>query len=94
MSTVHKPPHFDVANAIGAAIGQVSGEVDRIFSLENRSREDVLTEAREGAFDEAVRAGADRDTLEIIEVEEVPLAYLPGNAVRVKVKAAGRLKNV
>jgi hypothetical protein len=26
-------------------------------------------------------------------VEEVPLAYLPGNAVRVKVKAAGRLRS-
>ncbi|MEX1406266.1 hypothetical protein, partial [Hydrogenibacillus schlegelii] len=41
------------------------------------------------AIDEAVRAGADPDTVEVIEVEEVPLAYLPGNAVRIKVKAAG-----
>lgn len=91
VSKVYKPAHFEVANAIGAAIAQVSGEIDRIFSLENRSREEVLNEAREGALGEARRAGADPDTLEIIELEEVPLAYLPGNAVRVKAKAAGRL---
>lgn len=92
VSKVHKPEHFEVANAIGAAIAQVSGTVDRIFSMDHRTREAVLDEARQMSFDEAIRAGADPASLEIIEVEEVPLAYLPGNAVRVKVKAAGRLK--
>ena len=29
--------------------------------------------------------------VEIIEVEDVPLAYYPGNTCRVKVKAAGEL---
>lgn len=91
-STVLKPEHYEVANAIGAAIAQVSGTVDRIFSTDNRTRDSVLEEARQMALDEAVRAGADPEAVEVIEVEEVPLAYLPGNAVRVKVKAAGRLK--
>ena len=93
VSQVYKPAHFEVANAIGAAIAQVSGTIDHIFSLENRSRESVLQEAQESAFNEAIRAGADPTSLELIEVEEVPLAYLPSNAVRVKVKAAGRLKS-
>lgn len=93
VSQVYKPAHFEVANAIGAAIAQVSGTIDHIFSLENRSRESVLQEAQEAAFNEAIRAGADPTSLELIEVEEVPLAYLPSNAVRVKVKAAGRLKS-
>ncbi|MDI3299331.1 MAG: hydantoinase/oxoprolinase family protein [Bacillota bacterium] len=94
VSEIDRPEHYEVANAIGAAIAQVSGTVDRIFSLEQRSREAVLDEAREDAFAEAVRAGADPRSVEVIEVEEVPLAYLPGNAVRVKVKAAGRLRGV
>jgi N-methylhydantoinase A/oxoprolinase/acetone carboxylase beta subunit len=93
VSQVYKPSHFEVANAIGAAIAQVSGEVDRIFSLETRSREEVLDEARQGAFSEARRAGADPNSLDLIELEELPLAYLPGNAVRIKAKAAGRLKS-
>ena len=40
----------------------------------------------------AVEAGAIRETVEIIEVEDVPLAYYPGNTNRVKIKAAGDLR--
>ena len=40
----------------------------------------------------AVQAGAIRETVEIIEVEDVPLAYYPGNTNRVKIKAAGNLR--
>lgn len=90
-SQVIRPEHFEVANAIGAAIAQVSGEIDRVFRLEGRRREDVLEEAKEAARREAVKAGADPDSVEIIEVDEIPLAYLPSNAVRLRCKAAGNL---
>ena len=30
-------------------------------------------------------------SIEIVDVEDVPLAYLPGNATRVRVKAVGEL---
>ena len=88
---VVRPDHYDVANAIGAAIAQVSGRVDRVYALEGRRREDVLAEARSQATAEAVRAGADASRVEIVQVEEVPLAYLPGNATRVRVVAVGPL---
>jgi N-methylhydantoinase A/oxoprolinase/acetone carboxylase beta subunit len=91
-TTIVRPEHFDCANAIGAAIAQVSGEVDRIWHLEGRSRESILAEAREMACEKACRAGADPDTLELIDSEDIPLAYLPGNAVRLRVKVAGWLK--
>jgi N-methylhydantoinase A/oxoprolinase/acetone carboxylase beta subunit len=93
VSELYRPHHFEVANAVGSAIAQASGTVDRVFSLEDRSRDEVLDEARKTAFEEAVRAGADERSLDIVEIEEVPLAYLPGNAVRIKVKAAGHLKS-
>lgn len=92
VSTIVRPEHFDCANAIGAAIAQVSGEIDRIWHLEGRSRDSILAEAKEKACEKACRAGADPNTLEIIEIEEIPLAYLPGNAVRLRVKVAGWLK--
>ncbi len=91
-SEVVMPPHFAVANAIGAAIAQIGGETDRIFSLAEMSRDQALATAKSEAIDKAVAAGADRDTVEIVEVEEVPLAYLPGNATRIMVKAVGDLK--
>ena len=91
-SEMLKPPHFAVANAIGAAIAQVGGECDRIFSLEGATRDEVLDKAKEEARQRAIAAGASLGTLEIVDVEEVPLAYLPGNAIRIAVKAVGDLE--
>ncbi len=91
VSEVIRPRHYDVANAIGAAIAQVSGRVDRIYNMAGRQREDVLREAEDQARADAVRAGADPRTLELVEVEEIPLAYLPSNASRVRVTVAGKL---
>lgn len=86
-----KPNHFAVANAIGAAIAQIGGETDRIFSLAGMTRDEALALAKQEAIDKAVAAGAMRETVEIVDVEEVPLAYLPGNATRIAVKAVGDL---
>ena len=90
-SEIIKPDHFPVANAIGAAIAQVGGECDRIFSLAELSRDQALDQAKQDATDRAVNAGANADSIEIVDVEEVPLAYLPGNATRIMVKAIGDL---
>ncbi|WP_421760418.1 hydantoinase/oxoprolinase N-terminal domain-containing protein [Devosia sp.] len=88
---VIKPNHFAVANAVGAAIAQVSGEVDRVYALAEISRDAALADAKQRATDAAIAAGARADTIEIVDVEDVPLAYLPGNATRVRVKAVGEL---
>ncbi|WP_246631871.1 hydantoinase/oxoprolinase family protein [Pseudonocardia nigra] len=90
-SAVLRPEHHAVANAIGAAIAQVGGEVDRVFSIEPGRRDAVLDEARQEAVDRAVAAGADPASVAVVDIEEVPLAYLPGNATRVRVKAVGEL---
>ena len=90
-SEIIKPDHFPVANAIGAAIAQVGGECDRIFSLAELSRDEALDQAKGEASERAVNAGADAASIEIVDVEEVPLAYLPGNATRIMVKAIGDL---
>jgi N-methylhydantoinase A/oxoprolinase/acetone carboxylase beta subunit len=90
-SEMVKPEHFSVANAIGAAIAQVGGETDRVFALAELGREEALAQARQEASDKAVAAGAKEETITIVDVEEVPLAYLPSNAVRIRVKAVGDL---
>jgi N-methylhydantoinase A/oxoprolinase/acetone carboxylase beta subunit len=92
VSEIHRPDHFDVANAIGAAIASVSGEVDRIFHVGSGGRQAAIEEASSEARERAVRAGADADHVEIVEIEEVPLAYLTNPAVRIRVKAAGPLR--
>ena len=91
MSELTIPAQAGVANAIGAAIAQVSGEVDRIFSYEKLGRAAAMEQARAEAIEDAVRAGASPPSVTIVDVEELPLQYLPGGAVRVRVKAVGDL---
>lgn len=90
-SQVFKPENFGVANAIGSAIGQVSGRVEKVFSMGQVPRLEAIRIAKKLAKEEAVHAGADPDSIEIVDVEDVPMAYL-GDAVRIRVKAVGDLK--
>ena len=87
VSKVIHVQHGDCANAVGAAIAQVSGECDQIFK--DMTRNEALAAAQGIANDRAVAAGADRKTLSTIESEDMPLAYLPGNSVRVRVRVVG-----
>jgi N-methylhydantoinase A/oxoprolinase/acetone carboxylase beta subunit len=91
---VLKPEHAPVANAVGAAIAQISGEVDRVFSLAAMSRDEAVAQAKREAIDKAIAAGADTDTTKVVDVDDVPLAYLPGNATRIRIKAVGDLGGV
>ena len=79
--------HGSVANAVGAAIAQVSGEVDQVFS--DLGREEALERASSIARNRAIAAGADSENLRVVDVEDLPLAYLPGDARRVRVKVVG-----
>jgi N-methylhydantoinase A/oxoprolinase/acetone carboxylase beta subunit len=87
VSEVIHVQHGDCANAVGAAIAQVSGECDQIFK--DLSRTEALAAAQGIANDRAVAAGANRKSLATIESEDMPLAYLPGNSVRVRVRVVG-----
>jgi len=87
VSDVIRVPHGDCANAVGAAIAQVSGECDQIFR--DLTRLDAISAANTIAADRAVAAGADRATLKTIETEDMPIAYLPGNSLRVRVRVVG-----
>lgn len=86
---VHVPEHHDVANAVGAATAQISREIDEVVPADPALRSRRLDEARERAIDLAIAAGADPSKVEIVDVREIPLAYLLNPSVRVRVRAAG-----
>lgn len=90
-SSVIKPENGGVANAIGSAISKISGNYEGLVDYLATPREQALEEAKREATELAVRAGAIRETVEIIDMEDTPLQYYPGNTNRVKVKAAGDL---
>lgn len=85
------PPHHGVANAVGAAMAQVSGEADRIVRIAETTREAAIEGVRDEAVQLAIQGGADPATVETIDVEDVPLSYLPGQATRIRVRVVGDL---
>ncbi|PMH46170.1 hydantoinase subunit beta [Vibrio sp. 10N.286.49.B3] len=94
VSQVVRPQHFEVANAIGVALGEISGQFDKIVSIEPSSRDQVIVQLEEAAKQLAIEAGACGDSVTIIERSEIPLSYLQGNMVHVKIKAAGHINMV
>jgi N-methylhydantoinase A/oxoprolinase/acetone carboxylase beta subunit len=93
VSEVVRPAHYDVANAIGAAIAQVGGRWEEVVRID-RDRERVIAEACDRAKSRAIAAGADADHVEIVELDEIPLAYHTEPSVRLRVKAVGPLSSL
>jgi N-methylhydantoinase A/oxoprolinase/acetone carboxylase beta subunit len=91
VSEVIRVAHGNCANAVGAAIAQISGETDQVYR--EMSRDAAIAAAETQARERAVAAGADPDTLQTVDVEDMPIAYLPGNALRVRVRVAGELRS-
>ncbi|KAH7258779.1 hypothetical protein B0J15DRAFT_583674 [Fusarium solani] len=84
--------HFDCANAVGAAIAKVSGQIDTIEILEGRDEQEIIESTKRKAIEAAIEAGADRDTVKIVSLENLPLEYSAVKATRLIIKAAGMLR--
>ena len=91
-SQLIQPEHAEVANAIGAAIAQVGGEVEYIVSYSKIKRETALKEITEEAGLKAMAAGADESTLRVLDVEETAISYMDDDAARLRIKVVGDLK--
>lgn len=89
---VHRPENYAVANAIGASIAQVGGEIDKVIAVDPGRRDAILDDVRQEAVDKAIAAGASPSSVTIVDFDQVPIPYLPGNATRVRVKAVGDLQ--
>ena len=91
VSKIYRPEYYDTANAVGVATAQVSGQSDRLYDLEHRSRTEALKLAKQRAFDDAISNGVDESTLSVLSIDEVPISYLSRDVVRIKVNVAGDL---
>jgi N-methylhydantoinase A/oxoprolinase/acetone carboxylase beta subunit len=89
IGNVIRVPHGDCANAVGAAVAQISGATDQIYR--DMTRAEAIAAAEAQAIQRARAAGADPATIATVEIEDMPLAYLPGNALRVRVRVAGEM---
>jgi DUF917 family protein len=87
-SRVIKPKWSGVANAIGAAMARVSAVIDTVKSTEKQTSKEILAEISEAAKQKTIEAGALPDSVQVVEVEDLPLQYV-ANQTRFIVRAAG-----
>ena len=66
----------------------------KVFATGNMTRDEILLSSKNEAIKNAISKGADKNTIEIIDVEEIPLAYLPSNAITVKTRVVGNIKTI
>ena len=89
---VISPKHNDLANAVGAAIAQVSGQVSRVVLLnDDIDRDSAIKEVTDEATTLAVKRHADPKSISVLTVSDMPLSYLPGNNLLINVTVVGDL---
>ncbi len=90
---VINPPHNYLANAVGAAIAQVRGQVSKVILLDDKlDRDGAIKAVTEEANQIAIKRNAEPDSLKVHSVSDMPLSYLPGNNLLVSVTVVGDLK--
>ena len=89
VSELIRPEHFGTANAVGAALGDVAGQSEKVATGVDRraAREEVAADA----VHRACLAGADPSTVEVTSIEELPMAYSDAHSVQIRATAVGRL---
>jgi hypothetical protein len=91
VSEIIRPPHSAIANAVGAALAQVGGEAELLYTRSQEARADAHARVKKQACDKAVAMGADPQSVEILYVDETSLAYMAEGTVRLNAKAVGDL---
>ena len=86
-----QPLRYQTARDLAQELMQAftSGEADQVF--QGLSRREAMDEAERIARDRAVESGADRATLALVDIEDLPLAYMPGGELRVRARVVGEI---
>ena len=88
---VIRPEYAGVANAIGASIAQVSGEAEGLHAIGSKTRSEVVDELTQAATANAVAAGADAETITVVDIEEIDIPYMASETTRIRIRVVGDL---
>ncbi|CAO1613722.1 unnamed protein product [Sympodiomycopsis kandeliae] len=88
---VIRPALAECANAIGAACARVAGVVDTIVNVPPGGWESVVDRLKKDVIARAINAGASEQSVEVVEIENMPIQYVTTGATRVILKAVGDL---
>lgn len=84
------PKFYNVANAYGAALAEISNTEDIIVSLNNRKK--VLDKIKKRCLKNIIEKGALRKKVRIADIQILPYHYIPNNIARVIVTSLGKKK--
>ena len=87
---VIKPPHFEVGGAVGTTIAEIGAYAEGVVDLEVEDRDAAIQEVITRAKESLARAGGLPHTAEVIDIEEIPFAYMPGKREKIRVRIKGR----
>lgn len=89
-SEVVKPEHFEVGGAVGTTIAEIGSYAEGVVDLEIENRETAINNVIEKAKDNLKLAGGIRNSAEVIDIEEIPFAYMPGKREKIRVRVKGK----
>lgn len=84
-SEVWRPKYFQVANAIGAAIGKISAVTQKFGKAEEK--DEIVKELKEQAVEKALANGALESTISVVNISSEELPYVDLSRFEVKVIA-------
>lgn len=88
-SVVLRPPYYQVANAIGAAMGKLSALIQRIENLGHLSEKDaVIEKLTKQVTDDIVAKGALMESVKVVDLMYDPVPYVDG-AYSFEIKVVG-----
>ncbi|KAG6368882.1 hypothetical protein INS49_003100 [Diaporthe citri] len=91
---VVRPPFYQVANAVGAAIGKISSTFDKLIKPGDRSIRDIVADGKRQAVAMCEQAGGDPSDVEIVELDTIPEPYAMDGTFRLVVRVVSTIKDV
>jgi N-methylhydantoinase A/oxoprolinase/acetone carboxylase beta subunit len=92
VTEVLTPLHFEVGGAIGTTIAEIGAYAEGVVDLETEDRDEAIDFVTEKAKDNAESAGALRESVTVVDIEEVPFAYMPGKREKIRIRVKGKAR--
>lgn len=89
---VSNPSGYSICSAIGACFSPVTAELDKVYWLNNESKEEVCQKAISTVKRLVIEKGAKESSVFVSSIKEYPFAYQKGEVLRIRVKAIGELR--
>ncbi|KAG8159967.1 hypothetical protein KVR01_010604 [Diaporthe batatas] len=92
--SVVRPPFYQVANAVGAAIGKISSTFDCLIKPGDRKVRDIVADGKQQAIAMCEQAGGNTSDVEIVELETIPEPYAMDGTFRLVVRVVSSIKDI